>query len=175
MARWMKRADDATFELNLAPMLDIIVTVIPMLLISVCFIQVKMIETPVPAVVKDQQQPTPPGVSLQLKMNKSDGFNFSVNDKGHTSDNKVALKNGIFDLAALTAMAATVKRNYPGLFRLELAPSETVSVNEIIKVMDAVRRAPANTKFSFRDEKSGHDVQTDLMFPDVTFSNVVTE
>ena len=35
------RDTDGTFELNLAPFLDIIVSVVPMLLLSIAFIQIK--------------------------------------------------------------------------------------------------------------------------------------
>ena len=47
-----KRVEDATFELNLAPMLDIIVSIVPMLLMSVAFVHVTVIDTPVPQVVE---------------------------------------------------------------------------------------------------------------------------
>lgn len=174
----MKRSDDSTFDLNLAPMLDIIVTVIPMLLLSVAFVQVKMIETPIPQMVADAQmkEQKNPLVSFHLKMDRELGFNLVVNDKGQVKEQKLPMKAGHFDFDGLTTMAAQVKRVYPDHFRLELAPGETVSVNEIVKVMDSVRKAPATmAKFSFKDEKSGQAVETDLMFPDVTFSNVVTE
>ena len=178
MRNFMKRSDDATFDLNLAPMLDIIVTVIPMLLLSVAFVQVKMLETPVPQMVADapKEPPKNPSVSFRLKMDREGGFNLVTNDKGQIKEQKLPLKAGHFDFEGLTQMASQVKRAYPDQFRLELLPSETVSFNEIVKVMDALRKAPQELpKFSFRDEKSGQMVETDLMFPDVTFSNVVAE
>ena len=46
------REEDATFELNLAPMLDIIVSIIPMLLLSVVFVQITVIDTPIPQAVE---------------------------------------------------------------------------------------------------------------------------
>ena len=46
------RIDDSTFELNLAPMLDIIVSIIPMLLLSVVFTRITVIDTPVPQAVE---------------------------------------------------------------------------------------------------------------------------
>ena len=47
------RADDSTFALNLAPMLDIIVSIIPMLLMSVVFVQIKEMETTIPEIVNE--------------------------------------------------------------------------------------------------------------------------
>ena len=49
-----RRSSDSTFELNLAPFLDIIVSIIPMLLLSVAFVQIKMIEAPTPQVVSEK-------------------------------------------------------------------------------------------------------------------------
>jgi hypothetical protein len=50
------RATDATFDLNLAPILDIIVSIVPLLLLSIAFVQVKMIDTSVPQVVAEAAQ-----------------------------------------------------------------------------------------------------------------------
>jgi biopolymer transport protein ExbD len=177
MRRLGTRQSDATFELNLAPMLDIIVTVIPMLLLSVAFVQVKMIETPVPQIAassaSNDQKPT---LTLTLKMNKVSGFLFVVNDHGKSREVKVPLVNGKFDVPALTGVAIQMKRSYPDRFRLELEPGATVSMNEIVATVDAVRKAPEKiAKFSFKDEKTGHMVDTDWMFPDVVFSNVAAE
>lgn len=179
MARWMKRSSDSSFDLNLAPMLDIIVTVIPMLLLSLAFIQVKMIESPVPQVVSEDQaksQKPPAGVNLSLKMKKDFGYTFIASDHGQNREVKVPMVNGKFDTETLVGVAIQMKRSYPDHFRVELSPSETVSFNEIVVTMDALRRAPAGTtKFSFKDSKSEQPVETDLMFPDVVMSNVVAE
>jgi biopolymer transport protein ExbD len=178
MRRLGTRQSDATFDLNLAPMLDIIVTVIPMLLLSLAFVQVKMIETPVPQMTTNastsDQKPT---LTMTLKMNKQTGFTFVVNDHGKVREVKVPLvANGQFDQAGLVGVALQMKRAYPDRFRLELEPGATVSMNEIVATVDAVRKGPEKAGvFSFKDEKTGKLVQTDLMFPDVVFSNVAAE
>ena len=52
MRAFKSRTEDATFELNLAPLLDIIVSIVPMLLLSVVFVQITMVETPIPQAVQ---------------------------------------------------------------------------------------------------------------------------
>ncbi len=173
------RVTDATFELNLAPFLDIIVATIPMLLLSVAFIQVKVIETPIPQVVAEainKQRQNPPPVSVTLTMSKSNGFTFLVMNKGKQTELKVAGKLGEWDFTNLTTTTMQIKRDHPGLFKLDFKPSSEVAYDEIVKAMDAVRRVPAGqAKVAFLDEKSGQKVETDLMFPDVVFANIVGE
>lgn len=171
------RKSDAVFDLNLAPMLDIIVTIIPMLLLSLAFVQVKMIETSVPQVVaqkiQEQKQQNQPKVNLALKVGKS-GFNLVVNNNGKSSDNKVDMKDGKYDFAALSATAAKIKRQYVDIFNVDLMPEGDVSYDDLVRTMDAIRRMPAGTgKVTVKDEKTGQMAETDLMFPDVTFANVV--
>lgn len=167
---------DSTFDLNLAPVLDIIVSIVPMLLLSVAFLQVRMIETPVPQVVAEKiaEQKQQKQISISLKVNKSSGFIFTIVDGGKKNDVNVALKAGQYDYDALLETALKIKRQYTDIFKLDLEPSVNVSYDEIIKTMDAVRRIPNTaSKLTFLDSKTGQNVQTDLMFPDVVFSNVI--
>lgn len=173
------RLSDSTFDLNLAPFLDIIVSTIPMLLLSVAFIQVKMIETPIPQVVAEainKQRENPPPVSVTLNMSKSNGFTFLVMNKGKQTELKVEGTPGALNYEGLTNTTLKIKRDHPGLFKLEFKPSSEVAYDDIVRAMDAVRRVPVGqAKVAFLDEKSGQKVETDLMFPDVVFANVVGE
>lgn len=168
------RKSDATFDLNLAPFLDIIVSVIPMLLLSVAFIQIKMIETPIPQVVAEKiasnEKPVP--VTLGLVANKT-GFVIEINERGKVRKQTIPLKEGKLDFDALTAAAIALKQKYTDVFKVDFSPAENVSYSEIVATMDSLRRLPTGQKVSFKDDKTGEPVETDLMFPDVTFSNVL--
>lgn len=179
MGRFRRRVEESTFALNLAPMLDIIVAVIPMLLMSVVFLKINIIESTLPQTVQnaiDEQNKSPNEVSIELKMNKQSSFELVVKDQGASHSTVVASNQGKADLEALKREAMAVKKKYPHIFRLDLVPDEAVSLNDIVAVMDKLRRtSPTEPKFAFNDPKTGQAVQTDLIFPSVIFSNVVGE
>jgi biopolymer transport protein ExbD len=172
------RMNDSSFELNLAPFLDIIVSIIPMLLLSVAFVQIKMIETSIPQVVADkieQQKKDPPKATLTLEASRQTGFTLVVNESGKVKKTALGLKAGKLDYDGLHKVAVHAKRSYSDVFKMDFLPKADLTYDEIVLTMDSVRRMPAGEKISFRDTKTGQDVQTDLMFPDVTFANVVGE
>lgn len=171
------RSNDATFELNLAPFLDIVVSVIPMLLLSVAFIQIKMIETSIPQVVAqkiaEQKKNEKVPVSVTLEANRITGYTFILNENGSSKKTNLALKDGKFDFQGLQAVAAETKRKYTDIFKMDFMPKADVTYEDIVGTMDALRRLPDGQKIAFRDTKTGSDVSTDLMFPDVTFANIL--
>jgi biopolymer transport protein ExbD len=178
MRSFRSRVEDSTFELNLAPMLDIIVSIVPMLLMSVAFVHIMVIETPVPQAVekaiaaaneKNKEQ-----IQVTLSVSKKSGFRFTVIDKGQTKETVVALKGDKFDLVGLHKETLSLKENYPDVFRLELNPEENVPLDEIVAVMDQVRSSVTSAgepKIKFKDE-AGKALETNLLFPDIVFGNV---
>jgi biopolymer transport protein ExbD len=171
------RLSDATFDLNLAPILDIIVSIVPLLLLSIAFVQVKMIDSSVPQVVAEAAQraneKSPPTVTL--KVSKTKGFVFEVAKDGNapTSPVLVPNKNNTWDLEGLHAAAFTLKEKNAEVFRVDLAPEADVNLNDLVVVMDKLRRTPESKKVAFVDPASGQKVETELMFPNVLFANVL--
>jgi biopolymer transport protein ExbD len=170
------RALDSTFDLNLAPILDIIVSIVPLLLLSVAFVQVKMIDTSVPQVAAEaaQRANDKSETTVTLKVAKK-GFVFEVTKDGKSVPVNVANKGKDWDLDALNAAAFTVKALHPEVFRVDMAPEQDVSLDDLVKVMDNLRKAPEGKKTSFTDPTSGQKVETELMFPNVLFANVIGE
>src|SRR4051812_7203024 len=127
------RLADSSFELNLAPFLDIVVSVIPLLLLSVVFVEIKMIETPVPQVVQQamdrEDKDKNPDVTLNLRVSLEKGFTIEINDHGTANSMTVPVKAGQFDFEGLHAKAAELKKRYPSVFRMGLAPEATVPFN----------------------------------------------
>jgi biopolymer transport protein ExbD len=175
MRSFKSRTEDSTFELNLAPMLDIIVSIVPMLLLSVAFVHVTVIDTPVPqavekamAVNNEKNQ-----VQISLAVSKKTGFRFTITEKGQTRETVVALKDEKLDLDALHKQTMNIKRSHPDIFRLELNPEENIPLEEIVSVMDRVRMlAKDEAKVTFKDVETGKPVETNLLFPDIVFGNV---
>ena len=176
MRKFRHRESDATFELNLAPMLDIIVSIVPMLLLSVVFVRIAVVETPVPQAVEKAmvQAENKNEVQIQLSVSNDYGFKIQVMQKGQTKDINVALKQDKeLDLDGLHKQMVTLKQQYPDVFKMELHPSEEVPLEKIVAVMDKVRnRSKDDPILYFTDSESGKKVETDLIFPDVVFGNV---
>lgn len=169
------RGNDATFDLNLAPILDIIVSIVPLLLLSVAFVQVKMIDTSVPQVVAEavKRANDKATATVNLKISKAQGFTFEVTNDGKTTPVNVPNKGKEWDLEALHAAAFGIKEKNPEVFRLDLSPESDVNLAELVSVMDKLRRTPDEKKVAFTDPTTGQKVQTELMFPDILFANVV--
>lgn len=168
--------DDSTFDLNLAPMLDIIVSIVPMLLMSLAFVQVTMIETPVPQAVEKAMQEADKRDDLpkiSLAVSSVSGFTVEVEHKGKTDSRKIALKGSGLDFDGLHAAMVELKLKHPDAFRLELLPDEGTPLESIVLTMDRVRnRAKTDPPLFFNDVASGKQVETDLIFPDVVFGDV---
>jgi biopolymer transport protein ExbD len=177
MAGMVDQNDDSTFELNLAPMLDIIVSIVPMLLLSVAFVHVTVIDTPVPQAVEKAiaaaNEKNKETTQVTLSISKSDGFTYTVTDHGETKEHKVAMKGTDFDIAGLHHKTLELKKTYPSVFKLELHPDEGVELKDIVDIMDSIRTTQKDEpKVVFSDVESGKPIETNLLFPDVVFGNV---
>lgn len=172
-----RRMSDATYDLNLAPILDIIVSIVPMLLLSIAFVQVRMIETPVPQAVAEAIQHAEEKDETQVKLDISaqSGFIFEVTQAGHTQKFEIPRRAGAWDYDGLQQKAYEVKQKYPQVFKLDLAPAGEVNLNDLVQIMDKIRKDPADRKIAFVDPKNGEKLETSLLFPNVIFANVMGE
>lgn len=178
------RLDDSTFELNLAPMLDIIVSIIPMLLLSVVFVRITVIDTPVPQAVEQAvaaaNEKNKDLVQFRMSVGNGREVNVTILDRGTTKEYSVPAKTeaGVSkaDLDGLYNQMMALKKEYPDVFRLELNPAESVPLGEIVAVMDTVRTTRAvdgkTVNVTFTDVATGKPIETNLLFPDIIFGNV---
>jgi biopolymer transport protein ExbD len=176
MQRFVKtRSSDATFELNLAPILDIIVAIVPLLLLSIAFVQVKMIDSQVPQVVAEaaDRANEKSQTTVALKISKEKGFVFEVTKDGKATPVNVPNKNGSWDLDAVNVAGFAIKEQNPEVFRIDLQPDKDVNLNQLVTVMDKLRRTPDSKRVSFVDPQNGLKVETELMFPNILFANVI--
>lgn len=171
------RLEDSTFELNLAPMLDIIVSIIPMLLLSVVFTRITIIDTPVPQAVEKAvaaaNEKNKDLVQVRMAVTKNRTVQITIVDRGNSKDYEVAALNSKADLDGLYKRVLAIKKEYPDVFRVELNPEETVPLDEIVGVMDSVRTVKnTDHKVVFTDSTSGQSIETNLLLPDIIFGNV---
>lgn len=178
MRVYRTRSSDSTFDLNLAPVLDIIVSIVPMLLLSVAFVQIKMIEAPTPQMVLEQKNQTPPKpeTSITLKISKASGFAFAVTDPaGKVTTTNIAMQAGQFDYDGLLKSAIRLKEAYPQISKVQLEPDTDIAFDDLVKTMDQIRlkpQAPSAQKISISEAASAKPVENTYLFPDVTFSNI---
>lgn len=176
-AKKLKINHHSEFELDLAPLLAVMVKLVPVLLVSSAFVQMMVIETELPQVVneaiqKQDQDQTPTNIALEV--DGKEGFHIVVTVKGQDQIESVPLKNGSFDLETLHQKLIAVKKLHPEIFKLELNPEAHVPYKEIVKIMDEVRQAhDPSVKFPVFDSKQGKNVETPYMFPEIIFSNMM--
>ena len=177
--RYLKQEDDdATFELDLSPMLALMVTLIPIMLLSTVFVKVAVIETPLPQVVakalEQDRKKKDREVRLVVKMEQNTGLNIHVYRGSAKRSVAIPKVQGEWDFARLHKEVVQVKVENPKLFRLDLIPGKDVSYADIVKVMDEVRNTrEGDPKVYIEDVDTKERVETDIMFPDVIFSNVL--
>lgn len=166
------------FDLDLAPLLSVMVKLVPVLLISSAFLQVAVIETDLPQAVKEaveQQEKDKDLASIQLDVSSKQGIKVIVAKNGTQKVDVVPVKaDGSFDLENLHLNLQRVKTENPKVFRIELAPEGNVPYKELVKIMDEARKSRnKDLRFPVYDSKKGQEVETDYMFPDVVFANMM--
>ena len=172
-----KRNTSYEFELDLAPLLAVMVKLVPVMLLSSAFVQLMIIETDLPQAVKaaiQNNQNDQPKATVQLAISQTQGIKIIVVKDGQQKESLVPMKDGSFDYASLNKELLKVKTENPTVFKIELAPDSNVNYKEIVKVMDEARKPrDKEVRFPIFDSKENKMVQTDYMFPDVVFANMM--
>jgi len=165
------------FELDLAPLLAVMVKLVPVLIVSSAFVPVVIIQSelpaPVAAIVNEEKKEEPP--QLELEIHPTEGMTLKLSQGGKGIDQlHLDYPKDLKNLSTLKEGLAKMKRQQPQLFRLELLPKGDVPYEVIVKIIDAARKSPSSTeKFKFKNNKSGSMEETDYMFPDVVFANIL--
>ena len=172
------RASDNTFDINLAPVLDIIISIVSLLLFSVALIEVKMIETSVPQIVKEiveKIEKQEDQAQLVLKMSKTKGFAFEIDYKGKKEVIVVPTSADKPDYLKLQEEGSKIKKRYPAIFSVSILPEKDWSMSEIVSTLDHVRKMSPQQTVEIQDPTNGTKISTDFMFPNVVFANVLGE
>ena len=170
--------EDANFELDLAPMLALMVTLIPIMLLSTVFVRITLIETPLPQVVQNaiEQDRNKKEREINISLNMSEqGFKFEVLVDGKPEKvSRIPKVNNAWNLKELYTVAHQAKMQHPGVFKLDLKPESNIKYDDIVKVMDELRTIKqGDQKATITDKQTLQKVETEILFPDVNFANVV--
>lgn len=167
------------FELDLAPLLAVMVKLVPVLLVSSAFVQLMTIETQLPQVVQqaiEKENKDVKATHITLEVKEKEGVRIVVKKADGKEDIELVPKaaDGNFDFARLQERLRDVKTHNPEVFKIDLSPDSGVSYKDIVRVMDEARRSrDAKIRFPIFDKKQNKEVQTDYMFPEVTFANTM--
>lgn len=166
------------FDLDLAPLLAVMVKLVPVLLVSSAFVQMMTIETQLPQVVQqaiEKNDKDEKATHITLEVKEKEGVKIIVKKDGKESVEVVPKKaDGNFDFARLHERLRDVKIQNPEVFKVDLSPDAGVSYKDIVHVMDEARRSRDNKiKFPVFDKTKNQEVQTDYMFPEVNFANTM--
>lgn len=169
---------NSEFELDLAPLLAVMVKLVPVLLVSSAFVQMMIVETELPQVVQQAlqaQENNPKSAQLAIELSKKDGVRFIITENEKQKVEVVALNpKQEFDLPTVHAKFQELKKTHPEIFRIELSPDADVAYKDIVSIMDEARRSRSNdVRFPVKDAKTGQDTTTDYMFPEVVFANMM--
>lgn len=171
----IRKHNSTEFELDLAPLLSVMVKLVPVLLLSSAFVQVMVIETELPQAVQQAIQNTDlqKSVIVKMKVEADRSTVIEIAKNNQIEQVRVPASSGQINYSKVHENLVSIKNTNPQIFRLELEPDSKVSYNEIVKLMDEARIKRDKSKgFQIIDQSTGKSSETFYMFPDVVFSNI---
>lgn len=169
-------------DLDMAPFLGLMATLIPMLLLATVFVRLSVLGAKVPVLAEAQtaiDKAKEDNRKKQLKLNviltKDKTVVMQVRRGGALLQRTrvPASAEGTFDADKLKNEFAKIKRKNPELFQARMNPTEVVKYEDIVAVMDTMRLGPNGEQFPVKDKDTGKVFQTNLMFDDITFGNIM--
>lgn len=173
-----KPEDEASFEIDLAPFLSIVVALIPILLLTAVFMKVGLVDTQLPqiineAVAQERKEENAPTL-VKVEALEKQGLVVEVTHNGRASKREIPISNNDFNYDEFHRELVKVKEEHPMIFRLELRPSSDLSYEKIIKLMDYARKTrTGDPKLFVTDPKTNQKLESNIMFADIFFGNVL--
>lgn len=173
-------------ELDLAPLLGLMATLIPVLLLATAFLKLSSLNAKVPVVGeasvaieknKDENKEKKIGLYVLLNGEKTIVLNLKQGDKVLQTSRipaSVGTENEVqFDKDKFIDELVKYKTQYPNVFRARMNPTETVKYDDIAVLIDKMKVSPNSEQFPVTDKDTGKTFETNVMFDDVTFGNIM--
>lgn len=167
-----RQARDQEVELNLTPIMNLFVAMIPFLLMCASFYTVSVVNASVPVESEGGESDIAKGddkVTLAVEIRRGTGFKISLQSDTLAEADLDQLetelpKKGVdFDFAALAEYAHFLKGKYPKSDTAMVLPEREVFFEDIVGAMDAVRE-----KITMNGKEEIHTV----LFPSIVLSGV---
>lgn len=179
-----RRETSHEFELDLAPLLSVMVKLVPVLLISSAFVQIMVVESELPgsiqkAVENSQKQNTQ--IRMVADNQKAVHLQVLVDGEKKEQVDVKATSSGDLDFDQIYLGLIEMKRKHPDSFHLVLKAGGEVTYQETVRLMDEARKAKTpDIEFSYHEaaaiparapasvkEREGQTEKTQWMFPEV--------
>ncbi len=170
--RW-RQAKNEVDDLNLIPIMNLMMTLIPFLLMGAAFYHIGVIPSSLPTHVP-QGNPHPDKtktvtLNLQVLPDKLElsatGNNIPDSELSDMSL-EVPKKNGAYDLKALQARLIQIKGQYPKSDTVIVLPDDGISYNSLVAVLDTTRE-------QIIDQGKTKDPLHKPLFPVTVFSRIL--
>jgi len=167
---------DTDWEIDLSPLLALMVTLIPVLLLQTSFATLQMLETTLPVLsdAKTEEKKDKDKIDFNLKIVIDEKKNIKMRvDVNEKIVNKVDVKStgNDFDLLSFKRELVKIKEKYPKEVDAKLTPSDTMSYESIVAFLDILRKPEKGKTFRFIDDK-GQKLESEVLFPNVVFGNI---
>lgn len=164
------------WEIDLSPLLALMVTLIPVLLLQTSFVTLKMLETTLPILsdVKQDKKDNKEDINFELRVFARSENNISIDvsiDEKIVKKIEVKAKEKKYDLDVFREKLVEVKKEYPNEISAKLTPDEKVSYDSIVKLLDVIRENTNGETIKFKN-KNGENVETAMLFPNIVFGNI---
>ncbi|MFQ5638550.1 MAG: biopolymer transporter ExbD [bacterium] len=123
-------------ELNITPVMNIFLILIPFLLLTAVFVKISVVEFSLPSTKSESRNQTNAVVTIIAIQEK--GFDLKTQGIKFSFINK---KKENFDFQALVEQLQKVKKMYAETQDIIIAPQASIKYNTIIKVMDRCRES----------------------------------
>ena len=133
-------------DLNLIPLMNLFVTMIPLLLLTAAFMHIGMVSTSIPTQTEgDPETPTSSrAVTANVRMSDK-GLNITCSsgnipeEELKSLDAFVPKKGGQYDLKTFTTVLERIRIKYEKSDTMMLVPDKTSKYKDMVRVMDAAR------------------------------------
>lgn len=169
-----KKRAKAQEKLNLTPIMDAVFIFIFFLLMSASFLKIYEIASDIPIISTQDPPPdkkNPLALTLVAETNKIT-FSRGVPSRVFKTFTKKA--DGEFDYEEIHQFLVGVKKEHADENTIMFDPSEDLTYDEIVKIMDAIRMLNRTDDSIYRKNKEGVDEKVEELFSKIIFSNLMS-
>ena len=158
--RTRKKANTDPVDLNMVPIMNLFLAMIPFLLMCAAFFSVSVINASVPALSEGSDSADEPKkqldkVTINLQIDKS-GFTISASGDPPPEElakigGTIPKKAGEYDFVKLTERMKAIKDRYKKSDTVVLLPAKDILYNTLIDTMDAARERVLDKRLDTRE------------------------